>query len=495
MSKIGSKISLTSPKVTNDMRQQAASGFKWVAVSQASRLIAQLLGVLILARFLPASDFGLIAMASIITGFVSLFRDFGTAAAIIQKLNLGPKLLDSVFWLNVAFGVSLAMILGLLAPLIAFGFAEPRLKVVLWVLLWSFPILSLGAVHQALLEKASRFCPLAIIESVAAFLGLMGAIGAAWAGWGVFSLVLQTLLAAFLTTAGLWRFSQWRPAFCWDTREIGSVIGFSGNLVGFNVLNYFIRNADNLLIGRFLGATDLGFYSMAYRLMLWPLQNISSVVGRALFPVFSGMQADPHRLAEAYIRATAAITLITAPLMFGFFVLREPFILVALGERWQPVADVLAWLIPVGLLQSIGTSVGTLYLATGRTDVMFKWGIAAALLVLPAFVIGLHWGITGVAAAYAVASLLLFWPGLAIPFRWVGLRVSTVLLRIMPSIVTAMVMAMVILGMAAAWPDHTDHQFVRLILLVIAGMLTYGGISLLTQRALLKDIIRTVLNR
>lgn len=477
------------------MRQQAASGLKWTTGSQGSRLGAQFLGMIVLARLLPPSDFGLIAMAAVVTGFASLFRDFGTAAAIIQKSDPSPQLLDSVFWLNVAFGVGLAVLLGLLAPFIAFWFAEPRLKGVLWVLTLSFLIVSLGAVHQALLEKASRFRPLAIIESLAAFIGLAGAIWAALAGWGVFSLVLQVVLSALLTTAGLWMVSQWRPVLRLDAQEIRGVMGFSGNLVGFNIFNYFARNVDNLLIGRFLGATDLGYYSMAYRLMLWPLQNISSVVGRALFPVFSRLQADLGRLARAYIRATAAIILITAPLMFGFFVLRESFVVVALGESWQPVADVLVWLVPVGLLDSLVTLTGTLYLATGRTDVMFKWGVAAGLLVIPAFIIGLQWGITGVAAAYAVVSLLLFYPALAIPFRLVGARVSGLLLPLMPSIVAAAIMALVVAALAAAWPTNTNNQLLRLILLVAVGIVTYGGISLHTQRILLKDLSRTAFNR
>lgn len=477
------------------MRQQAASGLKWTTVSQASRLGTQLLGVLILARLLPPSDFGLVAMAAVVTGFASLFRDFGTAAAIIQKTDLNPRLLDSVFWLNIAFGMGLAVLLGLFAPLIAFGFAEPQLTKVLWALMFTFPVVGLGAVHQALLEKTSRFRPLAIIESTASFIGLAGAIWAALAGWGTFSLVLQALLSAVLTTVGLWVVSQWRPVFRWDSQEIRGVMGFSGNLVGFNIFNYFTRNVDNLLIGKYLGATDLGYYTMAYRLMIWPLQNISNVVGRTLFPVFSRMQADQGRLAGAYVRATAAIILITAPLMFGFFVLREPFIAVVLGERWQPAVDVLAWLVPVGLLQSMGTTVGALYLATGRTDVMFKWGIAAGLLAMPAFIIGLQWGITGVAAAYAVASLLLIWPSLAIPFRLVGLRVSDVLLRLMPSLATAAVMALVIAALASVWPASTDNQLRRLIMLVAVGMVTYGCLSMLTQRVLLKDITRAALNR
>lgn len=468
------------------------SGLKWTAVSQGGKLIAQFAGIFILARLLPPSDFGLIAMATVATGFANLFRDFGTAAAIIQRTDPPPQLLDSVFWLNVAFGTGLAVLLGLFAPVISFAFAEPRLKEVLWVLLLAFPILGLGAVHQALLEKASCFRPLALIETTAAFIGLASAVWAAWAGWGVYSLVLQTLLTALITTASLWGVSNWRPVLRWDIGELRGVLGFSGNLVGFNIFNYFIRNADSLLIGRFLGATDLGYYSMAYKLMLFPLHNISSVVGRALFPVFSIIQEDKSRLAGAYTRATMAIAFITAPLMMGFFVLREPTIAVALDTRWQPVADVLLWLLPVGLMQSIGATVVGLYLATGRTDIMFKWGIGAGLFVIPAFAIGLPWGITGVAAAYAIAYFIIFYPGLAIPYRLVGLKVGDILWRLMPSVATALVMAAVVAGLNMAWVGNAGNYMLRFGILIGIGILTYIGLSLVTQPILLKDIVASI---
>jgi O-antigen/teichoic acid export membrane protein len=308
-------------------------------------------------------------------------------------------------------------------------------------------------------------------------------------------LLLQTLLMVFFNTSGFWLVSRWRPKLQWSSSDISDVMGFSGNLVGFNILNYFIRNTDNLLIGKFLGAADLGYYSMAYRLMLWPLQNISSVLGRALFPVFSRLQGDHERLSIAYVRTTAGITLLTAPLMFGFYVLREPFVMVTLGEDWRPVAEILAWLVPVGLLQSVGTTVGSLYLATGRTDVLFKWSIAAGILVIPAFAIGLRWGVTGVAGAYFAASLLLFLPGLLIPFRLVNLRVTSVLLKLIPSIASAFLMALVVFTMSAVWPATNDNQTVRLVLLITIGVVTYGGLSWFIQRALLKDVLRFGLNR
>jgi O-antigen/teichoic acid export membrane protein len=477
------------------IQHELTTNVGWSAVAQFFRLGGQLLTTVILARLLPATDFGLIAMAMVVTGFVALFRDLGTSAAVIQRAEPSQALLSSACWLNLVFGFALWMVFASLAPAVATVLAEPRLVNVLQALLVALPITSLGAIPQALLEKASRFRTIALIESASAVIALSGAVWAAWLGWGVFSLVVQALLSALVTTIGCWIRCHWRPSLAWDGAAVSSLLTFGGNLVGFNVFNYLIRNLDNLLVGRYLGATELGYYSMAYRLMLWPLQNISSVVGRALFPLFSRLQTDRGEFSGVYIQATMAVVFVTAPLMCGFFVLRDPLVTVALGSEWRPVADVLAWLIPVGLLQSIGATVGSLYLATGRTDVMFKWGILAGLLIVPAFVVGLQWGITGVAAAYGLASLLLFWPSLAIPYRLVNLRVGDVLYKLAPPLLSAAAMAVVVALVALAWPGGADIQLPRVAGLIVVGVAIYAGLCALFQRRLATALLHAVFRR
>jgi PST family polysaccharide transporter len=160
-----------------------------MAFSQAGRVIASLLGMVILARLLSPTDFGVIPMAWLVTGFAGIFHSFGTKAAVIQRRELPSAFLDSVFWLNVGFGLAIAVLIALLAPVIAVAMHEPQLTGVLWLLAPAFPILSLGFVHQALLERASRFRSVA--ECCAAFAGLAAGVLAALAGWGVYSLVFQ----------------------------------------------------------------------------------------------------------------------------------------------------------------------------------------------------------------------------------------------------------------------------------------------------------------
>jgi O-antigen/teichoic acid export membrane protein len=476
------------PGGAGSLARAAASGTKWMAVAQAGRVIAQLLGMVILARLLSPSDFGVAAMAWLVTGFVGMFHDCGTKAAVIQRRELPSALLDSVFWLNVGFGLAIAILLALLAPVIALAMREPQLTGVLWLLALAFPIVSLGLVHQGLLERASRFRSVALIECCAAFAGLTSAVLAALAGWGVYSLISHAIVGWIVVTAGLWAASTWRPAWRCSLALIREIAGFSGNLVGFDIFSYFARRMDIVLIGRFLGATELGYYHLAYRLMIWPLQQISGVVGRAFFPALSRLQDDKQRLRLAYVRAAAAVFLITAPLTLGMFALREPLVLAVMGERWLKVADLLFWFAPVSMVQSVVTTASLLYVSTGRTDVMFKFGVLFGVAVVFGTVVGLQWGVEGVAAAYCATALILFWPRLAVPFRLVGLSVPAFLRRLLPTFFTALLMALLVAAVSEHSAVLVQPQWARLVLLVTLGAALYFAVSIFVQRALLKDI-------
>jgi O-antigen/teichoic acid export membrane protein len=480
---------LTPPRGgVGSLARAAASGTKWMAFSQAGRAIAQLLGMVILARLLSPSDFGVVAMAWLVIGFAAIFQDLGTKAVVIQRRELSSALLDSIFWLNAGFGLAIAILIALIAPVVAVALREPRLTAVLWLLALAFPIGGLGLVQQGLLERASSFRSVALIECCAAFAGLATGVLAAVAGWGVYSLVTQAVVAWIVVTAGLWAASAWRPAWRCSLALIREIAGFSGNLVGFGVVNYFGRNIDTVLIGRFLGATDLGYYHLAYRLMIWPLQNISWVAARAFFPALSRLQDDKQRLRQAYVRAAAAVFLITAPLSLGLFILREPFVLAVMGERWLIVADVLFWLAPVSMVQSVGTTAHWLYLSTGRTDVLLKFAVLNVVAVTCAIVVGLQWGVEGVAAAYCATALVLFWPYLAVPFRLVGLSVPAFLHRLAPTFFTALLMTLCLAAAAEHSAVLFHAQWARLLVLAALGAALYGAVSIFVQRRLLKDI-------
>jgi PST family polysaccharide transporter len=182
------------------------------------------------------------------------------------------------------------------------------------------------------------------------------------------------------------------------------------------------------------------------------------------------------------------VFLITAPLTLGLFVLREPFVLAVMGERWLKVADLLFWLAPVSMVQSVGTTALLLYESTGRTDLMFKFGVFYGVAAVCAIVVGLQWGVEGVAAAYCATALILFWPYLAVPFRLVGLSVPAFLRRLLPTFFAALLMALFIAAVSEQSAVLVQPQWARLVILVALGAALYVAVSIFLQRPLLKDI-------
>lgn len=463
------------------LQQRAASGVKWSTVSQAGRQVMQLATTLVLARLLSPDDFGLASMALVVVGFVLLFKDLGTAAAIIQRRELSPELLSSVFWVNVLFGALASAAIFAAAPLLAAFYREPQVTPLIQALSVSFLLSSLGVLQQALLERDLAFDRLAKAELAAVVAGALGGIGGALAGAGVWSLVVQSILMAGVTSLMLWLSARWRPRLYCSWREIRPLLGYSLNLVGFNTFNYLARNADYLLIGRFLGAAPLGYYTLAYRIMLYPIQNIAAVIGRVVFPVFAQVQDDHGRFRQGYLRVIGMIALVTFPLMLGLLLLSEPLVAALFGPQWAPVATLLMIFAPLGLAQSIGTTVGTIYQAKGRTDLLLYWGVASGLCVVTAVALGLRWGVLGVAGAYAAASFLLAYPSFAIPLRLIDLPTLELGRALWRPCASALVMAAGLLALRLALPAGIAPELV-LAILVPAGALIYGLASWVLNR-------------
>ena len=468
------------------LKRQAISGVKWSTVSQIGRQGAQLLTTVILARVLTPSDFGLVGMAMVVIGFVGIFKGLGTSAAIIQKQELSDELLSSIFWVNVGFGflVMLALFFG--APLGGLFYREPRVIPVLQALSLSFFISGLSVLQQALLERALAFQTLAKVELSAVISGSVVGIALALLGFGVWSLVFQSLTTVTVTTILLWAFSSWKIRWIFQWNEVKSVSSYSLNLLGYSIFNYMARNADYLLIGRYLGAQDLGYYTLAYRILLFPLQNISGVISRVMFPVYSGIQSDNSRFAKTYLRVAITIALITFPMM-GVLVLAKPMVLTVFGEEWQPIILLIMILTPVGMIQSIGATVGPVYQAKGRTDWMFWWGIGAGTLAMIAFIVGLRWGIVGVATAYAIASFILVYHNFAIPFRLIGLNFLRFLKALQKPFVSSMVMlvALVIFELTLA---KTLSYPLELVVGIVLGSVIYIALSWIINRELLQEL-------
>lgn len=469
------------------------SNAKWNSISQLFKIGIQLVNVVYLAKIIPPTEYGIMAMALVILNLGILLRDLGTSAAIIQKKTLNHDLINTVFWLNTLMGCGLAIITCLASPLIAKVYNQPELIPVLIMLSITFPLSSCAAAHLALMERESHFKKVSMIEVSSALVSVIFAVVLANMGYGVYSLVVQAIILSLMSAIQFWRASTWRPSFknMIDIDEIKGIIGFSANLSLFNFINYFSRNADNFMIGKYMSATILGCYSLAYRIMLFPLQSLTFIVTRSLYPVLSQHQDDTKKISQTYLNCVFIIVLITAPLMSGLAILSTPFIILVFGHQWILTASILKWLAPTAIIQSVLSTSGSVFMARGRTDILMRLGILGAFLQVGSFIIGVNFDITTFAMLYFLANIVNFFPAMYFLFKIINEKLSSLLIKLTPIFISTTIMILFLLFAKENILQKTEIENTRyLIELTISGAIIYF-ISIFILSAQVRSIIKT----
>ncbi len=406
------------------LRQKTITGLSWSFVGQIGKQASQFVITASLARLLSTTDFGLIGMATVFSGFMSIFSDMGISSALIQRKEVVEEHLSTAFWINIACGFSLTALFWLAAPGIALFYHSPQLTEIVRLLSFSFMIAAFGVVQQSVLMREMDFRGLMIRDLAAVIVS--GAVGIALAvrGMGVKSLVIQQLVFVFVNTIVLWWFSSWKPRWLFSVFHLRELQHFSTNTTGFQIANYISRNVDYLLIGRFLGSDALGLYTLAYKLMMVPLQNISWVVHRVLFPAFSKIQDDLSKMRENYLRLIKAIALISFPIMVGLLVMAHEFVILVYGAAWEGAAEPIRILALCGLIQSVSTTTGIIFMSRGKVEVLLRLAIVNTLITAGMILAGVRYGLTGVASFYLVSTLVVANIGFFIVCRMLHLRVT-----------------------------------------------------------------------
>lgn len=387
------------------LRLRAVSGAKWSGVSTAVTNTLQFITLAILARLLSPSDFGLMGMVIVVIGFARLFADMGISNAIIYRQDATREQLSSLYWINILSGVVIFFVVNGAMPIIKAFYHEPRISKLILISSITFLITPFGQQFQILLQKELKFDYLAKIEIIRSFTNSMVAITLAILGFGVFSLIWGQL--AGNTTGVLllirWGWNNWKPSFHFSQKGLKGYIRFGLYQMGEKAVNYFNSNLDYLLIGSMLGAEPLGYYTLAYNLVLRPLQKINPVITNVAFPVFSKIQNDIERLKRGYLKILQLLSTVNFPLMAGLAVVAPVAVPVIFGEQWIPSVILIQILTVVGLLRSMGNPVGSLLLARGKAGLSFKWNMAIMITQVPGLYIGARLGGTiGVAVAFAV---------------------------------------------------------------------------------------------
>ena len=400
------------------LRMHAARGSAAVVTGQGARLVLTFVATVILARLLTPGDFGLVAMVVAVTGFLALFRELGLSIATVQTAAISSREVTTLFWINVSGGVVLCLATVALSPGIAWFYGDPRLVLIGMALAPVALFSGAACQHRALLRRQMRFRVLAVIDVLAFAAGVTAAVLAAWGGAGYWALVLLPLVTEASTTVGVWVVCRWRPGERASLREVRRFLTVGGNITGFEVVNYWARNFDNVLIGRFWGAGQLGLYSRAYQLLLIPIELVAGPIGMVATSALSRVAADaPQQYRNAALRIVQKVALLTMPVAVLMIVASDWLVAVVLGAQWAGASRLVAIFGVAALTQSVGHTAGWLLITQGRTRDLFRWGFIGGGIALASIALGVPWGAVGVALSYAIGGLLVRTPAL---FWFVG---------------------------------------------------------------------------
>ncbi len=405
------------------LREKSIKGGLSTVGAQVVSFVLNIGSTILLARLLLPSDYGLVAMVTSFTGFVLMFKDLGLTQAVIQREKITQPEVSMVFWVNVYVSIILAILVAAMGRVLVWFYNEPKLLSI--TLAYAFVAIfgGISAQHSALLNRQMKFAILSRITIVASLISLLVGLLLAWYGFGFWAVVSISVVSVFVQTILLWLYCSWRPVYLSIDASIRSYITFGAGVTGFNIVNYFSRNLDNILIGKFIGAAPLGLYSKAYQLLMLPISQLRDPLNAVGTPALSALIKEPEKYKNYYKEYVFLLSFFSMPIVVFLFVCSRPIIVLVLGPNWIEASSIFQLLAITALIQPIASTRGMVMLTSGLSNRYFWWGVYNAIVVIISFFIGVQWGISGIAIAYAIANYSILLPSLQYCFKGTHIRV------------------------------------------------------------------------
>jgi PST family polysaccharide transporter len=471
--------------------QKARAGAGWSLGSLIGRQLISLAATAILARVLSAADYGLFGMVVAITALIQSFTDFGLSWATVQRKDITRTQVDFLFLINVVSGLLLWFTCALSGKFLVMFYHRSELAGIAGLLGASFFFSGCAAQPLALLRRQMRFKEITFYDQWSTLAGAITGVTAALSGFGYWALVIQVVAQQLVFALLLLLLGDYRPRLPRESQGLASLLSFGGYMAGYSAINYFSRNLDNVLVGRFWGAEQLGYYSRAYFLMTLPTLLASGMLTAVMIPALSALQHDRGRMEAAFLRSVRWISLLGCPVAIGLAACASDFVRFIYGLKWMPVVPMLLWLCIAGAVQPVQAAVGWLYIVTGRGRAMFVVGLVASSLTVGAFFVGIRYGAVGVARAYAIANTCLALPVMLIGHRIAGMKLRRTLAEVVPLFAASTVMAVcvVITGVLCQSADYRS----RLLAEITVGGVTYLLCVRLGIRGMWREMIEQLL--
>src|SRR5687768_15979838 len=400
-----------------DLKTQSVKGGISTVSGQVITLFFTIGSTAVMARLLAPEDFGLVVMVTAFTGFISIFKDLGLSAALIQREIITQAQVSVLFWLNIIISFFISLVVALSAPLLVYLYAEEKVFNITLVFAIGIFISGFSLQHNALMKRQMKFKNLAINYILCSGISVLTGIFLAYKGYGYWAVVISTVLTPVLSTISLWFICDWRPLFIFKFSESRPFLKFGLAITGFDLINYFSRNADNMLIGKYLGAAALGLYSKAYQLLLLPITQLRDPLNTVALPALSSLQAQKEKFRQYYSNYIFLLSFFSMPLVLFLAIFSDELILIVLGSKWISISYIFKLLAITSFIQPVASTRGDVMISTGNTKKYLVWGFTNAVFVIIGFFIGIIWGIPGVAISYAIVNYFLLIPSLQYSFK------------------------------------------------------------------------------
>ncbi len=474
----------------HQIAEKTAWGFIWNFSAYFLGKIVVLITTSILARLLAKSDFGLVAVAVLAINYLSVLKDLGLGAALIQRKGDVKEVANTVFTINIVIGLVLSAAAILLAPLVAIYFRDAHITSVLRWMGISFIINALGSVHTNWLVRGLDYRRKLIPDLGGALTKGAISIGMAYFGYGVWSLVFGQVAGAIASVILVWIILPWRPRLILDRKIASELMKFGASVTAIDILNEITDNIDYVIVGRIFGLVPLSIYTLAYRLPEMLLIGNLWVMGGVVFPAFSTVQDRPNELRRGFLASVRLVELIAVPISLGLLIAADPIVRVVFGEQWLDAIPVLRVLAVYAWVYSLGYHVGGFYKAIGRPDILLKLSILTIIIIIPSLLIGAKFGIIGVAIGHLVAILIRRVISLGLATRLVNVSILDIFGELQSSFLAALVMAPI--ASAVSYLTINLNPFLQLTFIVLSGTISYLSVLWWIERENLMRLFRMV---
>ncbi|HAJ57185.1 MAG TPA: hypothetical protein DCL35_05385 [Candidatus Omnitrophica bacterium] len=465
-------------------RQQMTEGVKWVGISRLLLYFLQLVVTVILARIVPPSSFGALSAALVFANFTVIFNELGFMSAVIQHKDLKDAHVVTAFWACALLGFIFLGAGIMAAPYVAVFFDNPLVSKLVVLFAFQFCVDSFGIIQEAVLRRRMDFKKLMSIDITANVAFGITAVSLAFGGAGILAMGWGFLVSSLLRVSLLWCFSSLGDLRSFDLNCFFELFAFGKNIVGFKMLNFLVGNIDVAMVGRLLGSSVLGVYSMALNLANLPRLKLSFIISQVAFPAFAKIQDDIAAVSAAYLKIVRFASVVNFALLTGLAVLAVPFVQVVLGERWAQLSGPLPVLCVYGMFFSVTTLVGNVYNGLGRPDYSLKFAVFNFAGTMLAILLGFRQGLIAIAVNLAVYSAFSNMIGHLFVKRLTGISYLSYLRVLVPAVSASVVMASGLLGWTAVSERvfDTTTVFSFLSSLFIGLLLYCSGLFVFSRR-------------